>query len=74
MSVLVKANSNRAQAFKRGFWKGLGAPVVLFGTFDLEMSTDEDLKPKPLPERHRGNIAEDWRKVGSDIFEAVKLG
>ena len=27
MSVLVKADSKRAQAFKRGFWKGLGAPV-----------------------------------------------
>ncbi|MDR3005200.1 MAG: hypothetical protein LBV14_13315 [Acidovorax sp.] len=74
MSVLIKANSTRAQAFKRGFWKGLGAPVVLFGNFDLEMADAEDLKPKPLPVRHRGNIAEDWKKVGSDIVEAVKLG
>ena len=74
MSVLIKANSTRAQAFRRGFWKGLGAPVALFGTFDLEFSSDEDLKPKPLPVRHRGSIAEDWRKVGSDIVEAVKLG
>lgn len=71
---MMKASSTRAQAFKRGFWKGLGAPVVLFGTFDLDLSTDEDLKPKPLPVRHRGNIADDWRKVGLDIVEAVKLG
>lgn len=74
MSVLVKANSDRVQAFKSGFWKGLGAPVALFGTFDLDLSTDEDLKPKQLPQRHRGNIAEDWQKVGVDIVEAVKIG
>lgn len=74
MSVLVKVSSTRAQAFRRGFWKGLGAPVVLFGTFDLDQASADDFKPKPLPVRHRGNVAEDWKKVGADIVEAAKLG
>lgn len=74
MSVLVKANSTRAQAFKSGFWKGLGAPVVLFGSFDLDQATAEDLKPKPLPARSRGTVADDWKKVGTYIVEAVKIG
>ena len=74
MSVLVKANSTRAQAFRRGFWKGLGAPIALFGTFDLECTSDEDLKPKPLPKRRHGGIADDWRAVGREIAGATKIG
>ncbi|QTW17804.1 hypothetical protein [Comamonas kerstersii] len=74
MSVLVKANSTRAQAFKRGFWKGLGAPVVLFGTFDVELTESKDFQPKPLPARKRGSIASDWRAVGQSIDEACKVG
>jgi len=74
MSVLVKANSTRAHAFKRGFWKGLGAPVVLFGTFDLEGDGREELAPKPLPKRARGSIAEDWKAVGREISGAIKIG
>ncbi len=74
MSVLIKANSARAQAFRRGFWKGLGAPVALFGTFDLECSSSEDLKPKSLPKREYGGIADDWKAVGRSIAGASKIG
>jgi hypothetical protein len=74
MSVLVKANSTRAQAFKIGFWKGLGAPVVLFGNFDLEYGNAEHFQPKSLPTRKRGSISEDWKAVGKQIAGATKLG
>ena len=74
MSVLVKADSKRAQAFKRGFWKGLGAPVLLFGSLEMEQTDSKDLQPKPLPNRKRGNIASDWRAVGQSINKACKVG
>lgn len=74
MSVLVKANSTRAYAFKRGFWKGLGAPVVLFGTFDLEQSENQDFAPKSLPKRKHGSLSDDWRAVGKSLNEACKIG
>lgn len=74
MSFLVKANSTRAQAFRRGFWKGLGAPVVLRGTHDLELTESKDFAPKPLPKRNRGSTSDDWRAVGSEIREACRIG
>lgn len=74
MSVLVKADSKRAQAFKRGFWKGLGAPVLLFGTFDMEQADSKDFQPKSLPSRKRGSIASDWRAVGESLEKACKVG
>lgn len=74
MSVLVKANSTRAQSFKRGFWKGLGAPVVLFGTYDLEQTDSQDFQPQQLPARKRGSLAGDWRAVGQSLDKACKVG
>jgi len=74
MSVVVKANSTRAQAFKRGLLKGLGAPVMLFGTFEIECGKPADLAFKPLPQRKRGSVADDWKAVGRGIAEAARVG
>lgn len=74
MSVLIQPNSSRAAAFKRGFLKGLGAPIVLFGTFDLAQSEADDFKPIELPKRVRGSLKDDWRAVGNALSGAAKLG
>jgi hypothetical protein len=74
MSVLIKASSTRAQAFRRGFWKGLGAPAMLFGTFDIEQTEAKDFEPKPLPKRKRGTVRDDWKAVGREISKAAEIG
>lgn len=74
MSVLIQPNSSRSKAFRRGFLKGLGAPIVLFGTFDLVNSANADFAPVPLPKRSRGSLSDDWKAVGRELTGASKLG
>lgn len=70
--VNLKHNS-RKKAFIAGFWKGLGAPVLLASSFDLDEKSS-DYKFKPLPDRKTGSLSDDWRRVGSDIRSAIELG
>lgn len=69
--AIVKPNATRRQAFKHGFLKGLGAPIMLFGNYELDSSI-ATCEFKPLPSRKRGSIAGDWRQVGLAIRSAVK--
>ena len=68
--VLLRLSHTRKQAFRHGFLKGLGAPIVLFGDFRLD-SVSQDYDFKPLPSRQHGSIASDWRKVGEELKTAA---
>ncbi len=58
------------EAFAQGFLKGLGAPAVLFGCF--EMPDMPEIKPLEMPTRQdQEALAEDWRKVGMGIRTAM---
>ena len=69
--AIVKLNSTRRQAFRRGFVKGLGAPAMLFGEHALDADI-ADYNFKPLPTRKHGSIAGDWLRVGSALRSAAK--
>lgn len=71
LPIVVQVSRGKRHAFVAGFWKGLGAPAVLFGD---QMSDPEisDFKPKPLPKRHKGNSSDDWKVVGADLRNAIE--
>lgn len=69
--AIVELNTTRRQAFKRGFLKGLGSPMLIFGNFKLDPSI-ANCEFQPLPSRKRGSIAGDWLRVGSSIRSAMK--
>lgn len=71
--AIVKLSSTRRQAFRHGFLKGLGAPVMLFGDFPLD-SAMTNYEFQPLPSRKHGSVAGDWLRVGAAIKSAVKKG
>ena len=58
------------EAFVRGFWKGLGAPYLLYGEFDMPPLPEIQAVDLPLTDAQAA-IAQDWRKVGQDIRAAV---
>lgn len=70
MSVLIKASSNRAQAFNRGFWKGLGG---LGAQTPVDSSSESVFEPQPLPSRNRGDTITDWQIVGLCMSEAMAI-
>lgn len=70
MSVLVKASSDRTQAFKRGFWRGLGSA----GTKVLVTPSPQNVfDPQPIPSRKRGDVTTDWQQVGLCMSEAMAI-
>ena len=69
--VIVNLNGTRRLAFRRGFVKGLGAPVMLFGEHALD-SDIADYNFKPLPVRKHGSISGDWFRVGSALKSVAK--
>ena len=69
--AVVKLNTSKRNAFRRGFFKGLGAPVMLLGNFELDSSI-ANCEFQPLPMRKRGSISGDWLRVGASIRAAVK--
>lgn len=71
LPIVVQVNSGKKQAFVAGFWKGLGAPAVLFG----DQVSDPDIcdfKPRPLPKRNKGTASDDWKVVGADLRNAIE--
>ena len=67
---IVDFDDTPREAFVRGFWKGLGAPYLLYGEFELPPLPD--LPPLDLPLIDaQAAIAHDWRKVGQDIRAAM---
>lgn len=71
--VLLRLSHTRKQAFRHGFLKGLGAPILLFGEFRLDPAV-QDYDFKPLPSRQHGSIASDWSKVGEELKTATARG
>lgn len=70
--TLVSLRASPRDAFACGFWKGLGAPVVLFGTHELPEEAAVQLQS--IPDRDFGSLDDDWKAVGEDLSKAISLG
>lgn len=65
--MLIDFNIAPKSSFKRGFVKGLGAPVVLFSTFnvpDLPLFLEVESQAKSAPNS-------DWARVANDFHVAI---
>ena len=69
--VIVNLSSSRRNAFKRGFIKGLSAPVMLFGDFEVDPSIAH-YEFQSLPTRKRGSMTGDWLRVGVSLKTSMK--
>ena len=65
--MLIDFNITPKSSFKRGFVKGLGAPVVLFSTFnapELPQFVEVESQAKSTPNA-------DWVRVANDFHVAI---
>lgn len=68
--ILIDFSETPKQAFARGFWKGLSAPVMLFGNFDAP----KPRRAKPITIQLKSDMqsfAGDWNKIGVDFNNVV---
>ena len=66
---IIDFQNTPKEAFKRGFWKGLGAPVILFGEFGMDVPADA-FRPQDLPKRRVGDARSDMQAVADDMWKA----
>jgi len=62
----------RKSSFARGFLKGLGAPYVLFGSFDVGIEIPAVDPVIPSTGLNQGS-AGDWNRIGKDMRTAIRL-
>jgi len=68
---LIDFSDTSKQAFIRGFWKGLSAPVVLFGR--VEHPKRREIKLISLPSKTVADaLAEDWQAIGTDFHNVIE--
>lgn len=68
--TLIDFNATPRKSFYRGFMKGLGAPFVLFGTFNAPV-LPEVMQVKSQAIDPNVAIAGDWMRIGNDFHLAV---
>ena len=70
--LIIDFSASAKQSFAKGFLKGLGAPFLLFGTFEGGQ-TPAKVEAVVLPGRQSFDaIAGDWAKVGIDIRSSAE--
>lgn len=69
MSKHASPANSRRSAFVRGFWKGMAAPMMLFGSISIPAEA-RPLEFQPLPRRQSPST--DWARVGQQLRAALK--
>lgn len=66
----VNLKESQHTAFVRGFWKGMAAPVMLFGSTSLPVEA-RPIEFQQIP-RRQSSPASDWVRVGDSLRAAVR--
>lgn len=68
---LLNFSDTSKQAFIKGFWKGLAAPVMIFGNF--EAPKRREIKPISLNFKTDAEaLADDWKRIGMDFNKSIE--
>lgn len=65
MHTIIDPTASKKNAFVRGFWKGMAAPLFLFSAFDLPVQA-QPTAFQPLQRRPRSDQS-DWVRVGESL-------
>jgi hypothetical protein len=66
MAKSLILSEDKRSAFKRGLWKGIGAPWMLFSSFDLPPEA-QPLDFTPLAKSQHSSKEDDWVRVGNAL-------
>jgi hypothetical protein len=66
----IDLTTTQRKALLQGFWKGLAAPLMLFGSHSLPVQAQPG-EFQPLPDR-MSSPAQDWVRVGNSLRDAAK--
>lgn len=71
MAKIRDPKQSPRQAFARGFWNGMAAPLTLF--VHRQVQPPIEVEPIRLPHRGPGGaLTDDWAKIGADFHHALK--
>lgn len=68
--VVIDFKDTKKQAFIKGFYKGIAAPLMLFGSFTAPPLPEV----KPIIPPHQGDeqaLNGDWKTIGLDFNNAI---
>jgi hypothetical protein len=68
MHSVINLKDSKRQAFLRGFWKGLAAPVMLYSVGHLP--AEATVSAQELPKRAQRS-GSDWVRVGDALRKAA---
>lgn len=69
MQTVINLKDTKRQAFLRGFWKGLAAPLMLYSV--SEMPPEALVSAQSLPQRQLPKES-DWVRVGNALRQAAE--
>lgn len=70
--VIIDFSDSPLESFKKGFKKGLGAPLMLYGNFQAPETPTVGVVVVANRVNDSAAIAKDWHSVGDDVRAAVK--
>jgi len=71
MIQLINTSNSTKKVFINGFWKGMAAPVMLFGSF----AAPERTEVKPLQLVFKTDLealSSDWNAIGLDLKKVIE--
>ena len=71
MKIIDFSLSGR-RSFARGFLKGLGAPYMLYGSFEVGVDVPNVAPVLPSTGNNLGHVG-DWDRIGKDVRTAIRL-
>jgi len=69
---IIHLDSSRKKAFANGFWRGLGAPAMLYMTHILPKEAEPQFIPVENPASKSDGLRGDWKRVGAQLRAAAE--
>ncbi len=68
--LMLNYEATQAESFRHGFIKGLAAPIMLFGSFQVPKTIDV-ITVEATQQQVANPLANDWAMVGHDLRSAI---
>lgn len=68
--LMLNYEATQAESFRHGFIKGLAAPIMIFGSFQVPKTIDV-ITVEATQQQVANPLANDWAMVGQDLRSAI---